>query len=83
MTPNPARQDWLNTLTLAERLAYDQAFGEFWFSTGPWPAAAHQHAKTLIQRKSRKAPQCQCNDAATTSATEALTPGALLTPNTR
>jgi len=50
-TTNTARKEWLDTLPLAERLEYDKAFGQYWFSKGPWPAAAHQHAKNLIQHR--------------------------------
>ena len=83
MPPNAARKEWLNTLTLAERLAYDRAFGEFWFSTGPWPAAAHQHAKNLHQHNARKGSKCQCKNAVTTAPAAAPTPVALPTPNTQ
>jgi hypothetical protein len=77
---NEARKTWLDTLTLADRLAYDRAAGEYYFTKGPWIAAAHQFAKDQHYRRHRRKLECPCSDAPITETSPILSPGHVPTP---
>jgi len=71
---NDARKAYCDSLTLAERIMYDQAYGRYWFNRGHYPAAAHQFAKNRVTELKVKERTCRCHAATTTANPPPVTP---------